>query len=266
MKNAIRINSSLCAGILFFIGLWNVSGIQAQGLRSVNNAAFKRGEKLTYRVHYGFIDAVTATLEITDENKKFADRNTLHVVGVGKSKGSFDMFFKVRDRYESYMDETALVPWYFGRRVDEGGYSMSQDYAFNHFKKTVNTGKKIVTIIENTQDMISGFYYARTLDLSSAKKDQLFTVPSIVDGEMFNLQIKFKGRETIKTKFGKIKCLKFVPVLQKGRIFKHEEDLQVWITDDKNHIPIYAKAEILFGSIKLDLIKYEGLVTPFVIN
>lgn len=252
--------------ILLFGIFLHTQTAHAQVLRTVENGAFQRGEKLTYRVHYGFIDAVTATLEITDENKKFADRNTLHVVGVGKSKGSFDMFFKVRDRYESYIDESALIPWYFGRRVDEGGYNISQDYAFNHFKKTVNTGKKIVNIIENTQDMISGFYFARTLDLSSAKKDQLFTVPSIVDGELYNLQIKFKGRETVKTKFGKIKCLKFVPVLQKGRIFKHEEDLQVWLTDDKNHIPIYAKADILFGSIKLDLIKYEGLVTPFTFN
>jgi hypothetical protein len=120
-----------------------------------------------------------------------------------------------------------------------------------------------VNIVDNTQDMLSGFYYARTLDLGSAKKDQIFTVPTVVDEEMYNLQIKFKGKEFVKTKFGKIRCLKFVPVVQKGRIFKHEEDLQVWLSDDLNHIPIYAKADILFGSIKLDLVSYSGLVRPF---
>jgi hypothetical protein len=114
--------------------------------------------------------------------------------------------------------------------------------------------------------MISGFFYARTLNLGAANMNQLFTVPTIVDGEMFNLQIKFKGRETVKTAFGKIKCLKFVPVLQKGRIFKHEEDLVVWLTDDKNHIPVKAKADILFGAIKLELINFSGLMNPMMVS
>lgn len=232
--------------------------------RKVSNAAFQRGEKLTYRVHYGFIDAVVATLEIKDEDKKFGDRSTFHIVGSGKSKGSFDFFFKVRDRYETYMDEQSLMPWFFVRRVDEGGYRIAQDYIFNNYKKTVNCGNnKTVSVLEYTQDMISGFYYARTMDLGSAKVGQLFTVPTIVDEEMYNLQIKFKGKEYVKTKFGKIRCLKFVPVVQKGRIFKNEEDLQVWLSDDQNHIPIYAKADILFGSIKLDLVSFSGLVRPF---
>jgi hypothetical protein len=232
--------------------------------RKVQNNAFKRGEKLTYRIHYGFIDAAVATIEITEENKKFADRNTLHVVGIGKSKGSFDFFFKIRDRYETYIDEEALIPWFFGRRIDEGGYKTNQDYIFYHGQKKVNANGKMVDIWQNTQDMLSGFYLARTMDLGSAREGQLFSVPTIVDGEMYNLQIKFKGRETIKSEWGKIRCLKFVPVLQKGRVFKHEEDMIVWLSDDNNHIPIRAKADILFGSLKMDLIGYKGITTPFV--
>nr|HPI55543.1 DUF3108 domain-containing protein [Chitinophagaceae bacterium] len=126
----------------------------------------------------------------------------------------------------------------------------------------VNANGKMVDIWQNTQDMLSGFYLARTMDLGNAKEGQLFSVPTLVDGEMYNLQIKFKGRETIKTSFGKIKCLKFVPVLQKGRIFKREEDMVVWLSDDKNHIPIRAKADILFGSLKVDLTSYGGLMNP----
>lgn len=231
--------------------------------RKIPNESFKRGEKLTYRIHYGFVDAAIATIEITEENKKFADRNTLHVVGIGKSKGSFDFFFKIRDRYETYIDEEALIPWFFGRRVDEGGYKMSQDYIFYHAQKKVNANGKMIDIWQNTQDMLSGFYLARTMDLSGAKEGQIFSVPTVVDGEMYNLQIKFKGRESIKSPWGKIRCLKFVPILQKGRIFKHEEDMIVWLSDDKNHIPIRAKADILFGSLKMDLISYNGISTPF---
>lgn len=232
--------------------------------RVVNNQAFQRGEKLTYRIHYGFVDAAIATIEITPDNKKFADRNTYHIVGIGKSKGTFDFFFKIRDRYETYLDEEALLPWFFARRVDEGGYKISQDYIFNHYQNKVNVGNnKMIDIWQNTQDMLSGFYVARTMDLSNAKLNQIFSVPTIVDGEMYNLQIKFKGKETIKCEWGKIQCLKFVPVLQKGRIFKHEEDMIVWLSDDKNHIPIRAKADILFGSLKMDLIDYRGIKNSF---
>lgn len=232
--------------------------------RTVPNQAFKRGEKLSYRIHYGFIDAVMATIEITQEDRKFQDRSTLHVVGVGKSKGTFDFFFKVRDRYETYIDEQALIPWFFVRRVDEGGYKMAQDYTFFHHQNKVHVGNKTYKDIwQNTQDMLSGFYLARTMDLSSAKISQVFSVPTIVDGEMYNLQIKFLGRETISSEWGRIRCLKFVPVLQKGRIFKHEEDMVVWLSDDANHIPIRAKADILFGSLKMDLVDYRGTMTPF---
>jgi hypothetical protein len=255
----------IASTFILFLGFLITTTAQNHVFRSVVNESFKRGEKLTYKIHYGFLDAVSATIEIKEENKKFGDRNTMHIVGTGISKGSFDFFFKVRDRYESYIDEEALIPWFFGRRVDEGGYKMAQDYTFNHSKKTCIANGKNVNCVENVQDMISGFFYARSLNLGAASMNQLFTVPTIVDGEMFNLQIKFKGRETVKTSFGKIKCLKFVPVLQKGRIFKHEEDLIVWLTDDKNHIPVKAKADILFGAIKLELINFSGLANPMMV-
>ena len=253
-----------CFLVFMALAFQTIASAQTSYTKVVNNA-FKRGEKLNYRVHYGFIDAVNASIEVTEENKKFGDRNTYHVVGIGKSRGTFDFFFKVRDRYESYIDEEAMIPWYFGRRVNEGGYKIVQDYVFNHAAKKVTDHGNTYSIVENTQDMISGFFLARTMNLSAAKEGQLFTVPTIVDGAMYNLQIKFKGRETIKTSLGKIKCLKFVPVVQRGRIFKHEEDLVVWLSDDSNHIPIRAKAEILFGSIKVDLVSYSGLVSPMTV-
>ena len=227
------------------------------------NEAFKRGEKLKFRLHYGFMDAAEITLDVKDEVKTFGSSNTFHVVGLGNSKGSFDWFFKVRDRYETYIDEQHLVPWFFLRRVDEGGYIINQDYFFNHYNKKVEIGAgESFDIPDDTQDMLSAFYATRCMDFSNAKEGDIFTVNSFVDKEFFKLQIKYVGKETIKTSLGKFKCLKFRPVIQKGRIFKHEDDLKVWITDDKNHIPVRAEAEILFGSIKMDLIEYSGLANP----
>lgn len=231
--------------------------------RKLPNEAFKRGEVLKYRLHYGFMDAGEAIIEVKNETKAFAGRNVYHVVGTGRSKGTFDWFFKVRDRYESYVDEESIMPWMFVRRVNEGGFIINQDYFFNHYKNKVDVGEgQQFDVPDHTQDMISAFYAARCLDFSTAKEGDVFTINSFVDKELFPIKIKYVGKETIKTDVGKVRCLKFRPIIQKGRVFKNEEDLNVWITDDKNHIPVRAQAEVLVGSIKMDLTEYSGLANP----
>lgn len=232
-------------------------------LNTVYNQAFVPGEKLTYLMHYGFFDAGEAVLEVLPSVKTYQDRTTWHMVGRGYSTGAFDWFFKVRDTYESYMDAEAMVPWEFIRNVDEGGYTIHQRYLFDQYKGQVITEKQdTLKVRPNVQDMISSFYYARTLNFDTAKVGDLYTIPAIVDGEFFPLQIKYVGKEAISLRNGKYKCIKFRPVLQKGRIFKSEEDLNVWITDDKNRIPVMAQAKILVGSIKMELSGYSGLAHP----
>jgi hypothetical protein len=231
-------------------------------LRSINYKSFAAGEKLTYRLHYGAIDAGEATLRVEKSSKKVRDRELLHVIGEGKSISAFDWFFKVRDRYESYIDKDGVFPWLFIRRIDEGGFKLSQDYTFYQHKKKVTDGKKTFNVPENVQDMISAFYYARTIDFSKAKPGDIFTINTFVDNEIFPMKIKYAGKETIKIRNGKYRCMKFYPVIQTGRIFKHEEDLSVWISDDGNKIPILAKAKILVGSIKMELTDYENLANP----
>jgi hypothetical protein len=229
----------------------------------LKNEAFKRGEMLSFRLHYGIIDAGVATLAVTDEARDLGGRKTFHIVGLGRSQGTFDWFFKVRDRYETYIDEQALVPWLFVRRISEGSYTCSQDYIFNQYSEKVNVGEnKLYDTGPNMQDMLSAFYQARALDLSTAKAGDIFSINCFVDKEIFPVKIKFINRETIKTGLGTFKCLKFRPIIQKGRVFKHEEDLNVWISDDKNHIPIMGQADVLVGSVKMELTGYSGLANP----
>jgi hypothetical protein len=224
------------------------------------NEAFKRGEMLEFRLHYGIIDAGVATLGVTEEAIEIGGRKTYHVVGLGKSKGAFDWVFKVRDRYETYIDEQAIVPWLFVRRISEGSYTCSQDYIFNHFNQKVNVGQsQMYDITPNMQDMVSAFYHARTMDLSGAKPGNIYSINAFVDKEVFPVKIKFIGREVVTTDLGTFKTLKFRPIIQQGRVFKHEEDLNIWITDDKNHIPIKGQADVLVGSIKMELTSYSGL-------
>lgn len=235
----------------------------AETYRNVKHTSFQAGEELRYRIHYGVVDAGEAVLKVTASDKKVNGRNVLHVEGTGRSLGAFDWFFKVRDKYESYIDEKGVFPWLFVRRVYEGGYEINQDYTFMQHKKKVDNGSgKTYIVPENVQDMISAFYYARTLNFDGAKKGDIYTITTFCDDTLYNLKIKYVGKETVSLRKGKFKCLKFVPVLQTGRIFKNEEDLSVWITDDKNKIPILAKAKIWVGSIKMEVVEYKNLANP----
>jgi hypothetical protein len=227
------------------------------------NTAFREGEVLTYKMHYGMINAGVAVLEVKPDIINVNGRKVYHIVGTGYTTGTTDWFFKVRDRYETYMDKDALLPWLFVRRVDEGGYKFSQDYTFNHYTKKVDIGNnEKYDVPQGVQDMVSAFYAGRNLNLSNAKEGDIISMPCFVDKEVWPLQIRFVGREVIDTELGKYRCLMFRPIVQKGRVFKKEEDMTVWISDDGNHLPMRVKADVLVGSIKMDITSAKNLANP----
>lgn len=238
--------------ILIFISTF----IIANNLVAQNKNAFTIGEELVYRIHYGIIDAGTATLSVKGSSS-FNSRSTYHVVGVAETNQTFDMFFKMRDRYESYIDVQTLSPLFFYRNVDEDGYKFIETSTFNINDLNVSCKGKTFATVPNTQDMFSIFYYIRSLDLGSAQIGNVFDVSYFMTDKMYNMKVVLVGRETIKTDLGKFKCLKFNPMVEKGRVFKSEEDVIIWVTDDSRHIPIRIQANLIVGSIKCDLKKLK---------
>ena len=95
--------------------------------------------------------------------------------------------------------------------------------------------------------------------MNNMKKGKTFTFDVFMDNEIFKLKIKYVKTEVIKIRKGKFKCHKFVPVMQTGRYFENEEDVQFWITADKNKIPVLVKAKIPVGTVKLHLVEWSGL-------
>lgn len=237
--------------------------VNAQSLLSrVENNAFSTSEVLEYRIHYGFMDAGTAKLEVDPVLKNIGGRSCYRVVGSGRSVGAFNWFFKVKDHYESYIDTEAMVPWLFIRDIQEGGYKKKQNVKFNHSKNIATSEKKSIKTPERIQDLISAFYFARTLDFTNIAVGDTFNIDCYLDDETFPMAIKFVGREKIKTRLGTFRCLMFRPYLLEGRVFKEKEGMTIWLTDDKNRIPIRAQAEILVGSIKMDITSFSGLSNP----
>ncbi|MFN5418699.1 MAG: DUF3108 domain-containing protein [Flavobacteriia bacterium] len=242
---------------LLSLGLFSADSVTYP---SISHDSFKVGEKLTYRVTYGFVDAGEAVMEVKSTTKKVNGREMLHFKGTGRTLGGFNAVYKVHDVYESYADKKGVFPWLFVRRVNEGGYKVEQDYTFKHDKLKVNIGKdKEVKIPLAIQDMVSSFYYARTLDFKKMKKNDVMEFKCFMDGEIWPLKIKYVGDEVIHIRKGKFNCMKFIPVVQKGRYFKSPDDLNFWITKDENRIPIYVKAKIPVGTVKLHLTGWEGL-------
>jgi hypothetical protein len=233
--------------------------------------AFQTGEWFKFRVHYGLINAGYATLEVQDgviNNKK-----VYHVIGKGYSTGMSRFFFKVDDLYESYFDKVTGNPYKYIRKIDEGGYTKNQEGFFNQNSDRVlvkdyeNKTEKTFVIPNNTQDIVSTFYYLRNYPtINKLKVGESVAIDMFFDEETTKFKLKFIGREDLNTKFGVIPTMIFRPLVQSGRVFKEQEALTVWISDDDNKIPVRIQASLTVGSIKADLDGFKGLKNSFTIK
>lgn len=239
----------------------------AQPLRSIENTAFTRGEKLTFRVYYqsaitGKVTAGEAKLEVKRKSVTKSGRETYHIEGTGRSKGAFNFFFKVDDRFETFIDEQALIPWYFTRRTREGGYKKDDEVTFRQNQGLAVSRNAVKRIPANTQDIMSVFYYARTLDLTGVEAGESFPLSFFLDDSLYVSKIVFLGREELTTALGKFNCLKFKPMVLTGNVFKEPYPMQLWVTDDMNRLPVMVQTAVIVGSVKIELIGYEGLKNP----
>lgn len=226
------------------------------------NNAFTFGEKLTYRVHYGLLNGGNCEFVVGDAPRMIGDKSTYHIKVSGKSTGMVDMMFGVRDEFESFMDVDALLPWQASKKIKEGDYKDSDFIIFDHARRKANSKKGQLDIPENTFDIISAIYYARTTDMSNAKVGDVFPINFYLDHKNYEFRFKFLGRETIETEMGTFAALKIRPQVVQGRVFKDSEAITMWVTDDENHIPLRAQSEIWVGSLKADLVKMSGVRNP----
>lgn len=235
--------------------------------RTVENNAFITGEKLKFSVYYdamftGKVNAGSATIEVKNSGRKFKDREVYQIIGVGKSTRTFDLFFPVRDRFESFVDKQALVPHLFVRRTREGSYVKDDDVTFLHEEGVAISRKKTKPIEPFIQDIMSALFYARTIDFADAQKGQNFSVNFFLDDSAYMSVIQFQGREVVETSLGVFNCLVFMPMVATGEVFGNQYPMTLWVTDDKNKLPVLAKSAVVVGAVKMELIKYSGLANP----
>jgi hypothetical protein len=229
--------------------------------------AFKSGEELRYKMSYsGFLRAGTAVLEVHE--KDFKGKRMFYTKGTGWTTGMIKWFFEVDDIYESYFDMDTIKPHLFKRKINEGGYKKHRITSFNYqtnkaYIQDFTNQKDTSVAFSNVQDMLSSFYYLRNLETKNLKKGDEIDLDMFLDSKVYPFKLRFLGRETIKTKFGKIKSMIFRPLVESGRIFKEQESVTIWISDDANKIPIKMMASLAVGSLRAELEAYKGLANSF---
>jgi len=228
---------------------------------SQTNLPYKVGEHAVYKLFFGAINVGYADLEVK-EIISVNNKPSFHIIGKGRTAPFFDLVFKVRDVYETFIDTSTLLPVVFNREIREGRYSKSQHYNFNHSNDYVVTKDSVFNIPIQTQDMLSAFFYARTFSMDSVINEGSFYVPIFMDDENYFLEIKYLKNEIIQTKWGKVDCMVFQPKMQEGRIFEDGEEMKIWISDDKNHLLLRVETKIWTGLIKAVLQEYKHVKHP----
>ena len=230
--------------------------------------SFQEEEWFQLRLHYGIFNASYASFTLKRDTIK--ERPVFHAIGFGETTGLARWFFKVEDYYESYFDEKTGMPYKFIRNINEGGYTKNIEIDFDHEQKTASVldKKKKETndfsIEPNVHDLVSCFYFLRNYyPKNGLAVNEAFDINMFFDNENYVFRLKYLGKETIESKFGKVSCLKFRPVVQSGRVFKEQESVTLWVSDDNNRLPIRLQADILIGSIKADLDSFKNLKHPF---
>lgn len=238
-------------------------------LYAQQESSFGDGEWFKFKMSYsGFLKAGNATLTVKET--KLDGKEVYHVVGKGWTTGMIKWFFRVEDLYESYFDKKAIIPYKFIRKIDEGGHIKDIEINFNHdqnkahvFNKKHNT-KRVFDTPVNVQDMVSTYYYLRdNIDIKNLKVGQEIRTDMFFDEENYGFKLKYLGEETIETDFGNVRSLKFRPYVMAGRVFKEEESLTLWVSKDKNKVPLRIKADLAVGSLRADLEAYKGLKHSF---
>jgi hypothetical protein len=263
--------------LLLAAGLWGPRGHQFVGadtlptshaiinqseLRHLPNTAFAVGERLTFDIDWGVITGGQAVMSIPDY-RYVNGRKTMETRVEASSSSSFDWIFRVRDRYETFMDADGIFPWRFEQHVREGSYSKDYDANFDPVAQTADAsdGKEFKTP-QYVHDIVSAFYYIRTLDMTRSHKGDVVHLQNFFDGETHPLDVRILGHQQVETDVGTFECSVIEPMVVQGGLFKSEGTIRIWLTDDDNHMPVKMSSKILIGEIEAKLVKYEGIRGP----
>jgi hypothetical protein len=250
--------------LVFCSIFWHAGSHAQSDLCNARNTAFSEGEQLYFKVWYNagriWIGAGEATFNVSLE--QLNGKKAYHIVADGKTLKSYEWFYKVRDKYESWIDASTMLPMKFVRNVNEGGFKIYNNVVFNQTIGQAVSTDGIFNVPKCVQDVLSAIYYARNINYDAYKPGAKIPFNMFLDDKVYNLYIRYIGKEKVQTRYGTFNTIKIAPLLIQGSIFKGGEKMLVWVSDDDNHLPVRIDSPILMGSIKVDLMGFSKLRNP----
>ncbi len=236
------------------------------------NTSFKEGEKVVYKVFYNWNFVWLSAGEVTFEVSESA--NEYRIAATGRTYPSYEWFFKVRDYYFTYIDKNTLLPHTFIRDVEEGNYTLYDRVSFDQAAqqgtsirgKTRDVAKLQTFEFENCiHDMLSLIYKMRNIDYESMKEGESIPAKMFMDMNTYELDIRMKGREPNKWVKGQgyFNTFMISPELIAGEVFNEDAQMNIWVSDDENRVPLIIESPVSVGSVKVVLKEYSGLKHPF---
>ncbi|MCS6789507.1 MAG: DUF3108 domain-containing protein [Bacteroidia bacterium] len=223
---------------------------------------FQPGEKLVFRVHYGWLTAGEAVFEVYPKIYTIGHTPVYVLRGSGKTASAFEWFYRVRDYMDTYLDTTTLLPLLYYRWVNEGNFHFTDTVYFDYQHRFIKGRKGVFPIHTWVMDMLGAFYYARRLNVRQFPRDTVVSILVFLDDKIYDLGMKVLGREVIRTELGTFRCIKITPLVVAERVFRGREEMLMWVTDDENLIPVKITSPIIVGSISATLKHYENLKYP----
>jgi len=261
----------LLAGVLF---LTSFSTNDPDSLELVKNESFERGEEIEFKMNFGIFTIGRAKMKVHPNYYKVNSQGCYKVDIWGKTSGMVDWVARVDDNFGAYIDTLSLVPHISYRKIKEGNYRKDELVKYNHKTNNIEvktrnkkTGKyneptSYASSIKNVRSLISGFMYLRTVDFTKLSKGDTLTMSGFFEDSFYNLDIIYKGKGIVKTKLGKIRAIKLVPIMPDNKLFDGENSVTAWISDDKNKLPIKIEADMFIGSSGVEITNYKGVKNP----
>lgn len=251
---------------IFFLVILSAFILPGDVYRFVPNDNFKPGERYEYKVKYSFIPIGLATVDVNEKIYSVNNRPCYRINVFGRTSGVTDLF-KIRNTYLSYVDTSAIIPHKFIYSAREGNYKRDQTIVFNHLTgKAIRTEKEVKKTFEipkYIQDVVSGYYYLRTINYQKFAVGQTTEAPMFFADELYQMKVKYKGRKVLKTDFGKINVILLNPILPPNGLFDGDEAIRIYVSDDKNRVPLLMEVDLKVGQAIMELKSYSGNRYPF---
>jgi hypothetical protein len=155
------------------------------------------------------------------------------------------------------------------RYIEEGRYRKYEIVDFDHIRESaqvVNLDKDTrkpkktekFDIPRYCQDVVSAYYFFRIFDYDTIAVNSVIEIDGFLEDSTYHMKIRFLGRDKIKTKLGEFDALVIAPIMPENKLFRGENSIKGWLSDDEYKIPLKVKADMFIGAIEVDITGYEN--------